>query len=79
MLETGMRPEEVYRIRRENVSVAENRLFNPYGKTKAARRVIALTAAARGVLARRIVEAKDYLFPCESDSTRPVPKAKQCP
>jgi len=75
MLETGMRPEEVYRIRRENVSLAENRLFNPYGKTKAARRLIAITAAARGILARRLVGAKGYLFRCESDATRPIPKA----
>jgi integrase len=42
MLETGMRPEEVYRIQPENVRLAENYLFNPFGKTKAARRRITL-------------------------------------
>jgi integrase len=74
MLETGMRPEEVYRIQPENVHLAENWLFNPYGKTKAAKRQIALTTAARDILARRTVEARIYLFPCETDATRPIPK-----
>jgi integrase len=36
MLETGMRPEEVYRIRVENVYPDQGYLFNPFGKTKAA-------------------------------------------
>ena len=38
VLETGMRPEEVYRIRRENVYLDDEYLFNPNGKTKAAKR-----------------------------------------
>lgn len=29
----GMRPEEVYRVRRENVHLADGSLFNLYGKT----------------------------------------------
>ena len=37
MLETGMRPEEVYRIRRSNVHLREHYLMNPFGKTKAAK------------------------------------------
>jgi integrase len=64
MLETGMRPEEVYRIRRENVHLESGYLFNPYGKTKAARRKIPLSAPASNVLLKRIEKAKgDYLFP----------------
>ena len=47
MLETGMRPEEVYRIQPANVCLAENYLFNPYGKTKAAKRRIKLTESAK--------------------------------
>jgi integrase len=42
MLETGMRPEEVYGIRPENVNLAGGFLLNPYGKTKAARRRVPL-------------------------------------
>jgi integrase len=83
MLETGMRPEEVYRIQPENVHLSENYLFNPYGKTKAAKRRIKLTAAVQTILERRIREAASrasinksagaYLFPCEVDPSRPLP------
>jgi integrase len=74
MIETGMRPEEVYRIRPENVHLSNDYLFNPHGKTKAARRRIALTTAARGILVRRMNDCGVYLFPCETDAARPVPK-----
>lgn len=81
MLETGMRPEEVYRIQPENVHLAENYLFNPYGKTKAARRRIKLTATVKSILTRRLSECKDekgqpgaYLFPHALDPKQPVPK-----
>jgi integrase len=74
MLETGMRPEEVYRIRRENVLLAQGFLAILYGKTKAARRRVPLTAAARSVLEQRMASAEEYLFPCETDTSRPVPK-----
>jgi integrase len=74
MLETGMRPEEVYRIQPANVHLEESYLLNPFGKTKAAKRRIGLTATAKRVLAGRMVEGAAYLFPCETDPTRPVPK-----
>jgi integrase len=75
MLETGMRPEEVYRIRPENVNLAGGYLFNPFGKTKAARRRVPLTTAARSVLARRMAGLEaPFIFPCDTDASRPVPK-----
>ena len=83
MLETGMRPEEVYRIQPANVYLAENYLFNPYGKTKAAKRRIKLTETAKGILTLRMNAAAEraakdqdsgaFLFPCETDATRPLP------
>lgn len=83
LLETGMRPEEVYRIRSENVHLAQNCLFNPYGKTKAAKRRIKLTARAKSILETRMRDAAEraaknegngaFLFPCETDATRPLP------
>jgi integrase len=83
MLETGMRPEEVFRIQPANVNLAESYLFNPYGKTKAAKRRIKLTETAKSILVRRMKaaaerESKDkgrgaFLFPCEADATRPLP------
>jgi integrase len=75
MLETGMRPEEVYRIRPENVNLAGGFLFNPYGKTKAARRRVPLNSTAKNILVRRLANIETpFIFPCETDRGRPVPK-----
>jgi integrase len=75
MLQTGCRPSEIYQIQPKNVHIAEGYLFNPYGKTKAAKRRIALTAAAKIVLFRRMAECEGpYLFPHDTDPKRPVPK-----
>lgn len=54
--------------------LARSYLFSPCGKTKAARRQIALTAAVHAILKRRLESAKHYVFPCDTDDTRPVPK-----
>lgn len=70
-----MRPEEVYTIERENVHLAEGHLFNPVGKTKAARRKIALTASAADVLRGRLNAASGRcLFPHEKDADKPMLK-----
>jgi len=74
MLETGMRPDEVYRITPENVNLAGGFLFIPFGKTKAARRRVPLTTTAKSVLARRMAVEAPFLFPCDTDAKRPVPK-----
>jgi integrase len=75
MLQTGMRPEEVYRIQPENVHLSKAYLFNPFGKTRAARRRINLTKAALKILKRRMDGRQGpYLFPHDSDPQRPVPK-----
>lgn len=63
MLETGMRPKEVYGIRRENVHIEQGYLFNPHGKTKAAKRKVPLGATARAVLSQRL-ENKDIKGDC---------------
>jgi integrase len=83
MLETGMRPEEVYRIQPANVYLTESYLFNPYGKTKAAKRRIKLTDTAKSILTLRMKAAAErgakdkdsgaFLFACETDATRPLP------
>src|SRR5215469_7708140 len=75
IVETGMRPDEVYRMLPENVNLDRGWLFNPYGKTKAARRRIPLNSRARIVLANRMKDLKTrFLFPCDTDDERPVPK-----
>jgi integrase len=75
MLETGMRPEEVYRITRENVHIEGGYLFIPFGKTKAAKRRINLTGAATEVLRKRLASAQGrYLFPHEKAVSKPMLK-----
>ena len=53
IVETGMRPEEVFTIRKENVHLQTPYLFVPNGKTRFARRNIQLTDASIAVLRRR--------------------------
>ena len=43
ILDTGLRPEEVFRIRIENLDFGEKKIFNPFGKTKTARRKVTMT------------------------------------
>ena len=73
MLETGMRPEEVYRLTVENVAIDQAYLYIPFGKTNAARRRIPLTSTATAILKRRVEAAQGkYLFPHRSDADKPV-------
>ena len=75
MLETGLRPEEVYRIKQENIRIDGAYLFNPYGKTKAAKRKVHLNKSALEVITRRMDEVDSpYLFPSPDDSSKPVLK-----
>jgi integrase len=63
MLETGARPEEIYRLQKQDVNLDGGFWQIPDGKTKAARRRIPLTARAISVLQSRIANTKgEYLF-----------------
>lgn len=76
MLETGMRPEEIYRLRRENVNVDAGYVFNPHGKTKAAKRTLPLTRRAADMLKGRLESVDgDYVFPLDGDPSRPMNQA----
>jgi integrase len=75
MLETGMRPEEVTRITKENVHLGAGYVFNPYGKTKAAKRKLPLTSRAAEVLRARIGQSEgSYIFPHKDDPSKPMIK-----
>lgn len=75
MLETGMRPEEVYRIDRNKVCLDDGYLFNPFGKTKAATRRIGLTRRAAEVLRNRMqAQSGKYLFPHQKNRDQPMLK-----
>ena len=73
ILSTGMRPEEVYRLRREDVHLAEGYVHIPYGKTRAARRNIPLNRDARTVLARALDRLGSvYVLSSKLDPNRPM-------
>jgi integrase len=73
MLDMGMRPDEIYRMKRENVNLAAGTVFNPYGKTKSARRKITLSRRVADLLALRLREGNsEYVFPLDSDPSRPM-------
>ncbi|HZO98667.1 MAG TPA: site-specific integrase [Terriglobia bacterium] len=73
ILETGMRPGEVFRLRKEDVDLQLGFLRIPSGKTPFARRTIPLTGRAKDVLARRTLEAKSaWLFPSRHDPQQPI-------
>jgi integrase len=73
MLETGMRPCEVFQLRTKDVNLELGYLRIRHGKTPAARRTIPLTHRARTILSCRIDEApSDLLFPSRCDATRPI-------
>jgi len=74
ILNTGLRPEEVYRVRREDVHLHEGYLHVPFGKTKAAKRNIPLSSEARKLLAERLEKlgTEVYVFPSKRDPSRPM-------
>ncbi len=78
ILETGMRPEEVFTIRKENVHLSKRYLFVPIGKTRYARRNVPLTEKVVEILKRRLAKAKGpYLFPHRHDPNRPLTTLKR--
>src|SRR6185312_14141275 len=75
--ETGMRPEEVFMLQVPQVHLDRAFLRVMRGKTPAARRRVELSPEAIHVVRERVkVETKletSFLFPCETDSDRPLP------
>jgi len=53
ILQTGMRPDEVFRIDVRNLDFGRRTIFNPSGKTKAAKRTIPMTSEVLEILQRR--------------------------
>jgi len=78
ILETGMRPGEVFTIRKENVYLLKRYLFVPIGKTRYARRNVPLADRLVEVLKRRLAQAKGpYLFPHRHDPNKPLTTLKK--
>jgi len=73
MLDTGMRPGEIYKLRKDDIDLTLRAVFVRSGKTANATRHIPLTERTYQVLAHRVEDAKtEWLFPCPFDSSLPV-------
>ena len=73
ILETGMRPGEVFRLRKEDINLDMGFLRIPEGKTPLARRTIPLTQRAQAILGQRVSACNcDLLFPSRYDPARPL-------
>jgi integrase len=57
--DTGMRPEEVFRIRIENIDWTRRLIFNPSGKTRAARRHVPISERMLNLLMVRCAGNRD--------------------
>jgi integrase len=81
ILDTGMRPEEVFRMRIENIDFRQKAIFNPFGKTKAARRTIPMTDDVLSLLRVRVKEATamgtPFAFPSPSNIQKPIGSVKK--
>jgi integrase len=73
ILDTGLRPEEVFRIRVENIDFVDRTIFNPFGKTKAARRKVTMTADVVEMMKRRTKNPKSpFVFSSKGNLDRPI-------
>jgi integrase len=62
--DTGLRPEEVFRIRIEHIDWARRVIFNPHGKTRASRRNVLISERMFGLLMPRCAgKTEGWLFP----------------
>jgi integrase len=62
--DTGMRPDEVFRIRTENINWSQRLIFNPNGKTRAARRHLPISERMLELLMVRCSDKREgWLFP----------------
>jgi integrase len=80
LVDSGMRPEECFRERWENVTWLNGRfgtILVTHGKTKAARRVLPMTPRVRAILERRWESAKKpaegWIFPAPTKSEHVEP------
>lgn len=65
--DTGMRPDEVLRLRKKDVLWEKALIHIPLGKTKRSTRYVPLSDRVRDILKRR-VSWNEYVFPARSES-----------
>lgn len=75
LVNTGMRPDECYRIEKSWVHIEHGYLRIPIGKTRAAKRRINLNATAAAIIRHRLETAVGKnLFPHANDANKPMLK-----
>jgi integrase len=73
MLDTGMRPEEVFRIEKANLNFVQRTILNPFGKTRAARRKLTMTDDVWSILKGRSVSSESpFIFSSPDRPERPI-------
>jgi integrase len=73
MLDTGMRPEEVFRIETANLDFVQRTILNPFGKTAAARRKLTMTDDVWSILKERTVSSKsNHVFTSPDNPEKPI-------
>lgn len=73
LLETGMRPGELFCLRSSELDLKTGSVHVREGKTPFARRHIPLTERALSVLSRRVANANNgWLFPSPIEAARPI-------
>lgn len=78
MLDAGMRPEEVFRIEIANVNLDQRTIFNPFGKTAAAKRKLTMTAEVCDIMTRRIANSTGrFVFASPDDLGRPIASVRK--
>src|SRR6266478_386605 len=71
MQDTGLRPDEVLRMRWENIDLLQRTILNPYGKTEKARRVVPMVERVLSVLElRRAGRSEGWVFPSPKRNSR---------
>jgi integrase len=67
MLDTGMRPAEVFRMRWEHVDFRQHMIFNPFGKTNNFRRYVPMSEHMLEALwVRAAGKTEGWVFPANS-------------
>lgn len=75
MLQTAMRPDEVYTLKKKHVNFQQNYIQIERGKTRAARRRLYMTDAVRAIMEQRArVTGGPYLFPHDTDPQKHMVK-----
>ena len=77
MIETGCRPDELFRLQRKNIDLDDRTLFIADGKTKSARRRIPLSNRAFDVLSSKLAQCDgNYVF-ANSTTGKPITSLKK--